>query len=236
MTRTSYPASRYGFDHEPVPPQRSKISLLILYTSAWGVTDNASALTLRYEHEVKFGSYEGYHLLYQLSDFPLSLTTQTLVAHVNEFSQITGEVERGFTRIRQNVSCVLVGNTAVLILLVPVLNVLHIVCEASFINGGRSHKAETVLGAITLTALSKATVAVSHKLVRASTRDTLDLEREVDMLEDAVVSVAVQVLHQSERILGVTVVTDTCDLSDSLNGVRGCLYECCLYGIFPPCF
>jgi hypothetical protein len=95
---------------------------------------------------------------------------------------------------------------------------------------------ETVLGAITLTALSEATVAVSHKLVRASTRDTLDLEREVDMLEDTVVSVAVQVLHQSERILGVTVVTDTCDLSDSFNGVRGCLYECYLHGIFPPCF
>lgn len=49
-----------------------------------------------------FGN-EVHHLLYQLPDFPLSLTAQTLVAHVNEFSQITGEVERGFTGIGENI-------------------------------------------------------------------------------------------------------------------------------------
>lgn len=90
MTRTSYPASRYGFDHEPVPPQRSKISLLILYTSAWGVTDNASALTLRYEHEVKFRVYERDHLFYQLPDFPLRPETEPLVGDMDKLSQVAG--------------------------------------------------------------------------------------------------------------------------------------------------
>jgi hypothetical protein len=83
---------------------------LILLT-ARGITNDSAALALRYEHEPQVSVHAVDHLLYQLSDFPLSLTAQTLVAHVNEFSQITGEVERGFTRIRQNVSCVLVGNT-----------------------------------------------------------------------------------------------------------------------------
>jgi len=67
-------------------------ALLLLTTR--GVANDSAALALRYEHEPQVSVHTVDHLLYQLSDFPLSLTAQTLVAHVNEFSQITGEVER----------------------------------------------------------------------------------------------------------------------------------------------
>jgi hypothetical protein len=66
--------------------------LILLITR--GITNDSAALALRYEHKPQVSVHTVDHLLYQLSDFPLSLTAQTLVAHVNEFSQITGEVER----------------------------------------------------------------------------------------------------------------------------------------------
>jgi hypothetical protein len=155
---------------------------------------------------------------------------------VDKLSQIAGQVERGFTGIGENITSVLIRDTAFLILLIPVLDVLHVICETSFINSGRCHKTETVLGAVTLTALSEATVAVSHKLVGTGTRDTLDFECEVDMLEDTVVSVAVQVLHKSERVLRVTVVANAGNLSNGLNGVWGSLDKSNFHWIFPPSF
>ena len=65
-----------------------------------------------------------------------------------------------------------------------------------------------------------------HELMGTSTRNSLDFEGEVDVLEYAVMSIAVKVLHQSERVLGVAVIADTCDFRNGFDGVRRCLYEC----------
>ena len=65
-----------------------------------------------------------------------------------------------------------------------------------------------------------------HELMGASTRNPLDFEGEIDVLENTVMSVAVQVLHQSDRVFRVTVIANACDLRNSFDGVRRCLYEC----------
>ena len=214
-----------------------------LDTTARRVTDNATTLALRYEHEPKVSIYTVHHLLYELSDFPLSLTAQSLVAHVNKLTKITGEVERGLTGIRENVASVLIGNTVVLQFSVCFVNVSYNVFIITFtgiilLNARGKNHLETVLGTITLASLCEATMSVSHKLVRTGTRDTLNLKGEVDMLKHAMVSVTVQVLHQPEGILRVTVVTDTRNLSDIkllIRNSRLTLLEQKQYRLSLPC-
>ena len=52
-------------------------------------------------------------LFHHFLDFPLRSATQSLVCDVDEFSQIAREVERGKASVRENVSCIFVGNTIV---------------------------------------------------------------------------------------------------------------------------
>jgi hypothetical protein len=62
---------------------------------------------------------------------------------------------------------------------------------------------ETLLGAVTLTTLSEATMSVSYKLMGASARYILDLECEVDMLEARMMTVFIQMCYKTERVLRV---------------------------------
>ncbi len=82
---------------------------LRLFT-AFLVTDNTSTLALRHKHEPQVCRNEVDHLLNQLSDFPLRSAAQTLIAHVNQLTQITGQIQRGVASVWKQVSCVLVRN------------------------------------------------------------------------------------------------------------------------------
>jgi hypothetical protein len=62
---------------------------------------------------------------------------------------------------------------------------------------------ETLLGAVTLTTLSEATMSMSYQLMGTSARDILDLKCEVDMLEHAVMTVSVQMFYETERVCRV---------------------------------
>jgi hypothetical protein len=101
------------------------------------------------------------------------------------------------------------------------------------IDTGGSDEVESFLGAITLTALSEGAMSVSHKLVRTSTGDSIDFESEIDMLKNGMMTVLVKVFDQSYRILGIAIVADTSNLSDSLDRIW-CSLNKFYFHPFPP--
>jgi hypothetical protein len=84
---------------------------------------------------------------------------------------------------------------------------IHQVKVATFLinlaNGIGFYYTKTVLGAVTLTTLSEATMSVSYKLMGASARNVLDFECKVDMLEARMMTVFIQMCYKTERVLRV---------------------------------
>jgi hypothetical protein len=155
------------------------------------MADDSTAFAFRHKHKLQIGVYECYHLLDQLSDFPLRSCTQSLVGNVDKFTQVAGEVEGGGASVGKNVTSVLVGSAALLVMLIPSFEAFHIRLETEFIHCIGQYVIESVLRAISLTPLRETTVAVSHQLMGARAGDPLDFEGEIDMLEYTVMTVAV---------------------------------------------
>lgn len=183
------------------------------------IADEPSALTLGYAHELQIIVNQRDHLSDQLADFPLRSTAQSLVTQMNQLSQIQRHIQRRFTGIGQDVSCVLIRRAVRLILGVPFGDNAHVVIELILTNRGRYDVAEAVLIAVTLTALGVAGVTVAYQLMRTRTTDTVNAEGEVDMLKRAVMPVFIQVRHQYHRIFRIAVVTNRSNLRNRVDGI-----------------
>ena len=148
------------------------------------VADNSAALTLGYEHELQLGIYQLAHLLNQFPNLPLRPGAESLIRHVHQFPEIKGHIQRGGTGVGEDVPSVLIGNTFFLVVFVPVLNILHIICEATAVDSRRFHIIKPILRAIPLAALGEAAMSMSHKLMGTGSGDTFDFEGEVDMFKN----------------------------------------------------
>jgi hypothetical protein len=142
---------------------------------------------------------------------------------MHQLPEITGQIQGSSTGIGEDIPGIFVGDIISLVFLVPIFNILHIICEAPFINSRRSYKLKPVLGTVPLAPLSEAAMPVSHQLMGTGSGDTFDFEGEVDMLHHRMMAVAVQMLDQSQWVLGVAVIADRCDLSNRFDWVGRCL-------------
>jgi hypothetical protein len=96
------------------------------------------------------------------------------------------------------------------------------------------YTSKTIFRAITLTTLSEGAMSVSHELMGTSAGDSIDLESEIDMLKNGMMTVLVKMFNQSYRVLGVAIVANARNLSDCLNRIRRGLNECYVHVHFSP--
>jgi hypothetical protein len=122
---------------------------------------------------------------------------------VDKFAQIAREVEGGFASVGEYKTCVLVRSTLVDVFLIPFVNLFHLFIKHIVFDIERGYEFEIILGAVPLATLCETTHTVSHKLMRTSARDALDLECEIDMLKYTVMTVAVKVLDQLHGVFRV---------------------------------
>jgi hypothetical protein len=144
---------------------------------------------------------------------------------VDKFPEITGQIQRSGTGIGEDISGILVGDTFRLITVIPISDLFHSVTHFYRVDGVRGNILETILGTISLAPLGKGTMPVSHQLVGTGPGDTFDLEGEVDVFQHTMMSVTVEVLHQTHRVGWVAVVADGCNLCNGLHRVRGGLNQ-----------
>ena len=91
----------------------------------------------------------------------MCLVAQSLVADVDKFSEVAGDVKRGFTGIGENETSILIRSTLVGMFLIPFVNLLHLLVERVVLYIGRSDELETILGAVSLTTLSETAMSVT---------------------------------------------------------------------------
>jgi hypothetical protein len=140
---------------------------------------------------------------------------------VDQFPEIAGQIQGSGTGVGEDIPGILVGYTQSLITLVPFLKVVHIGRHRFTGHGVGCDVFKAILIAVPLTPLSKAAMPVSNQLMRTGSGDSFNLEGEVDVFEHTVMTVGVQMLHQSHGVLGVAVIADRCNLRYGLHRVRG---------------
>jgi hypothetical protein len=145
---------------------------------------------------------------------------------MDQFPKIARQIKRSGTGVGEDIPGILVGDIGLLVFLVPIFNVLHIICEASFVDGGRSYKLESVLGAVPLAPLSEAAMSMSHQLMGTGSGDAFNLEGEIDVFKHTVMTVFVEVFNQTHRVLGIAVIADRRNLRHGFHRVRGGLNQC----------
>jgi hypothetical protein len=75
-------------------------------------------------------------------------------------------------------------------------------------------------------------MAMSHQLMGTGSGDTFNFEGKVDVFKDRMMASIVEVLHQSHRVLGVTVIADRSNLRDGLHRVWGGLDQSDIHSHF----
>jgi hypothetical protein len=169
--------------------------------------------------------YQVAHLSDEVPDLPLRSGAEAFVRHMDQFSEITGQIQRCGTGIGEDVPGIFVGYTQILIVIIPTLYVFHILIEGAIAQGRGYYILETIFRAVPLATLSEAAMAVTHQLMGTGSGNTFNLEGEVDMLKYAMMATCVQMLDQGHSVLGVAVIADRCDLGDGLYRVRGGLNQ-----------
>jgi hypothetical protein len=90
------------------------VSSCSLLSFTRGIADNSAALALRDEHKLHFGIYQLTHGLDQVSDLPLRPGAETLICHVDQFPEITGQIQRRSASIGEDIPRILVRDIALL--------------------------------------------------------------------------------------------------------------------------
>jgi hypothetical protein len=80
---------------------------------------------------VQLGIYQVAHLPNQITDLPLRSCAEAFIRHVDQFPEITGQIQRSSTGTGEDVPGMFVRNTRMLIAAVPTSYVIHIFLEGA---------------------------------------------------------------------------------------------------------